>query len=54
MANLIAIMGSSGTGKSTSLRNLDPTKTCIINVSKKPLPFKNAKQYKEGIKEGNN
>lgn len=54
MTNLIAIMGSSGTGKSTSLRNLNPKETCIINVSKKPLPFRNAKQYKEGIKEGGN
>lgn len=35
-------------GKSTSLRNLDPTKTFIINVAKKPLPFKGAKKnYKE-------
>lgn len=54
MTNLIALMGSSGTGKSTSLRNLDPKTTCIINVSNKPLPFPNAKQYKEGIKEGGN
>ena len=54
MTNLIAVMGSSGTGKSTSLRNLNPKETCIINVSKKPLPFRNAKAYTEGIKEGGN
>lgn len=40
MANLIAIVGASGTGKSSSLRNLDSTKTFIINVASKPLPFK--------------
>lgn len=40
MANLIAIVGSSGTGKSTSLRNLDPKTTYIINTLNKPLPFK--------------
>lgn len=40
MANLIAIVGSSGTGKSSSIRNLDSTQTFIINVASKPLPFK--------------
>jgi AAA domain len=34
------ILGSSGSGKSTSLRNLDPTKTLLIQCIKKPLPFK--------------
>jgi hypothetical protein len=34
------ILGSSGTGKSTSLRNLDPAKTLLIQCIKKPLPFK--------------
>ena len=40
MANLIAIVGASGTGKSSSLRNLDSTETFVINVASKPLPFK--------------
>lgn len=40
MANLIAIAGQSGSGKSSSLRNLDPKETFIINVASKPLPFK--------------
>lgn len=40
MANLIAIVGSSGTGKSSSIRNLDSTQTFIVNVASKPLPFK--------------
>ncbi|MEX3556688.1 MAG: ATP-binding protein [Burkholderia gladioli] len=33
-------MGESGTGKSASLRNLDPNKTLLIQAVKKPLPFK--------------
>lgn len=40
MANLIAIVGSSGSGKSTSIRTLNPEETFIINVASKPLPFK--------------
>lgn len=34
------ILGNSGTGKSTSLRNLDPAKTLLIQCIKKPLPFR--------------
>ena len=34
------ILGNSGSGKSTSLRNLDPTKTLLIQCIKKPLPFR--------------
>ena len=40
MANLIAIVGASGVGKSSSIRNLDSTQTFIINVASKPLPCK--------------
>jgi len=36
------ILGSSGSGKSTSLRNLDPAKTLLIQCIKKPLPFRSA------------
>lgn len=39
MANLIALVGTSGSGKSTSIRNLNPSETFIINVASKPLPF---------------
>ena len=35
------IYGQSGTGKSTSLRNFKQEDVCIVNVSGKPLPFKN-------------
>lgn len=34
------ILGESGTGKTTSLRNLDPANTLLIQVVKKPLPFR--------------
>lgn len=34
------ILGESGTGKSTSLRDFDPEKTLLIQAVKKPLPFR--------------
>ena len=40
MANIAIILGESGSGKSTSLRNLDPEKTGIISVLGKLPPFK--------------
>lgn len=40
MANVILIMGKSGSGKSTSIKTLDPKTTVIFNVLKKKLPFK--------------
>lgn len=36
----LCIYGESGTGKSTSLRNLDPKTTFIISTTGKPLPFR--------------
>lgn len=39
MADLIAIVGGSGSGKSTSIENLDHTQTFIVNVANKDLPF---------------
>lgn len=44
MSSLIALVGESGTGKSTSIENLDPATTFIINVANKPLPFRNFRQ----------
>jgi hypothetical protein len=44
MAQEILIIGESGSGKSTSLENLDPSSTFIINVAKKPMPFRGWKQ----------
>lgn len=38
--NPLLIVGPSGSGKSTSLRNLNPETTAILNVERKPLPFR--------------
>ena len=54
-SKLIGIVGQTGTGKSTSIKHLDPKETYIINVAKKELPFKgseklynvDSKNYKE-------
>lgn len=43
-SKLIAIVGPSGTGKSTSVRTLNPKETFIINVARKELPFKGAEK----------
>lgn len=40
MANNCIILGKSGTGKSTSIKTLNPKETVIFNVLKKRLPFK--------------
>ena len=40
MANLCMLLGKSGTGKSTSIKTLDPKETIVINVLGKRLPFK--------------
>ena len=54
-SKLIGIVGQTGTGKSTSIKHLNPKETYIINVAKKELPFKGSeklynaenKNYKE-------
>lgn len=40
MANCVIILGKSGTGKSTSIKTLDPKETVVLNVLGKKLPFK--------------
>ena len=40
MAILCMLYGQSGTGKSTSLRNFQKEDVSIINVSGKPMPFR--------------
>ena len=47
------ILGQSGTGKSTSLRNMDPATTLLIQVIGKPLPFR-SKDWKPVTKDGGN
>ena len=42
---LIAIVGHSGSGKSTSLRNLDPETTYILDLERKGFPFRNANRF---------
>lgn len=41
----IIICGPSGAGKSTSLRNLDPATTIVINTERKALPFRGAAKF---------
>lgn len=54
-AETLAIVGESGTGKSTSLRNLNPETTFIISTTGKPLPFRSWKKKYIPIKiEGSN
>ena len=45
------ILGQSGTGKTTSLRNFDPNEVLLIQAVKKPLPFK-SKDWKPLTSEG--
>lgn len=51
MSETILIIGESGTGKSTSIRNLSPEETYIINVIDKSLPFATwSKKYNDDNK----
>lgn len=46
MSNIIGIMGESGAGKTTSMRNLDPATTYYIDCDKKGLSWRGwKKQY---------
>jgi hypothetical protein len=44
MAQSTLVIAESGSGKSTSGRNLDPKETFWINIANKPLPFKGWKK----------
>lgn len=50
MSTATMIIGESGTGKSTSLRNLNPEQTLLIQAVRKPLPFR-SKDWKPATKE---
>ena len=51
MANICLILGKTGTGKSTSIKGLNPKETVIFNVLKKRLPFKGSKSIYNEEKE---
>jgi hypothetical protein len=45
----IFICGPSGTGKSTSMRNLPPERTVILNTEQKALPFRKGVEFKLNV-----
>lgn len=45
MAQMVLVIGESGTGKSTSMRNCDPDTMAIVNPVGKPLPFKGSGKF---------
>jgi len=53
MAQSVLVIADSGTGKSTSIRKLDPKETFIINIANKPLPFKGWKGNYKNISKDN-
>ena len=42
----VLVCGESGSGKSSTFRNLDPETTLIINTENKPMPFKSFGKFK--------
>lgn len=45
MAKKVLILGESGTGKTTSLRNFDPSTVAVVNPVGKELPFKGGHKF---------
>lgn len=41
----VLVLGESGSGKSTSLRNFKPDEYLLLNVAGKPLPFRGKPKY---------
>jgi len=52
MSNAILVIGESGSGKSTAIRNLPPKETFVINVIGKPLPFRGSGKNYVPVTEG--
>lgn len=46
---IIYVIAPSGKGKTTSIRNMNPKTTMILNVERKPLPFPNANEFTQNI-----
>jgi energy-coupling factor transporter ATP-binding protein EcfA2 len=49
MATVTLILGKSGSGKSTALRNMNPAEVALIQVIGKPLPFRASAVWKPYI-----
>ncbi len=55
MSEIIAVVGQTGTGKSTAVETLNAKETVIIGIIDKPLPFRGWKRnYTTGIQQGGN
>lgn len=54
MGVAILVLGKSGSGKSTSIRNFAPDEVGIFNVLGKPLPFKGGARFPQAIRPGYN
>ena len=52
MGAVVLVLGKSGSGKSTSLRNFAPDEIGILNVLGKPLPFKGGATFPQVRKAG--
>lgn len=47
MGAVVLVLGKSGSGKSTSLRNFKPDEIGILNILGKPLPFKGGATFEQ-------
>lgn len=50
MSTTSIIIGNSGTGKTSSIRNMNPSECLLIQVIRKQLPFKGGKNWKQFVK----
>lgn len=50
MGAVVLVLGESGSGKSTSLRNFKPGEVGVLNVLGKPLPFRNDLKKLDGAR----
>lgn len=50
MGMCVLVLGASGSGKSTSMRNFTPEEIGVLNVAGKPLPFRNSLPVANNVK----